>query len=157
MSLRDLQKKPFGSHSLSLPQKSRGWEEAGDQTSSHLLLVSYTPQQHPQVERKPRQVWDETTISSFWQNIYFLEVRVFLSHLGCFWWWNWDCSASLGPADSWSNVLGWGRLCPPHWRSGSPEVKRKRDRDRECWAISRDYLDFRIIIDAVVSASPLLS
>lgn len=61
-----------------------GWEEAGDQTSSHLEMVRYTPQQHPQVGLKPQQVWDKTKISSFWQNMYFLDSGVFLTTLVVF-------------------------------------------------------------------------
>lgn len=98
-------------------------------------MVSYVPQWHPQVGLNPQQVWDETILTK----CAFPGSEGVFIHLDCFWWWNWDCSASLGPVDSWSSDLGWGHLCPLHWRSGSPEVKRKRD--KMLTAISRGFGD----------------
>lgn len=43
IELQDYQEKPFGSHSFSFPQNALGSKkEAGVQTISHLLIVSYT-------------------------------------------------------------------------------------------------------------------
>lgn len=43
IELQDDQEKPFGSHSFALPQNALGSKrEAGVQTISHLLIVSYT-------------------------------------------------------------------------------------------------------------------
>lgn len=48
------------------------------------------------------------------------------THLGCFWWWNLGCWASLGRGDSWRSGPGSGHLDPLRWQSGSPVLNGER-------------------------------
>lgn len=98
IELQDLQEKPFGCHSFSFPQNAPGnTKEAGVQTISHLLIVSYSDPTDfisskdnvPQVRDstgKPLVKFTETSVipppTLFFVSVGFLTLVVFDGEIG---------------------------------------------------------------------------